>query len=275
MDDLEKVIGCLVYAMSSFVNYFKAVGQFTLGLHSGNNLGQNRRSFVQCDFEIWQMTLKNNRAHLLWQCKLCASFRSQLWIRAGVTVRKSPNWGNFFYLCDLYDTKMGISISGVKLAEVGCYIEEREGKLFIISSPDADGLVDNERTTVFEIKCPTPKPYGHQQLYRLHRYHATQVLNEMNVGTKVDEGFLIAWTEESSTVFKIKNNEEVWKRMCDKTASQLLVPKPHMPKKKTERVKELSAELNEFIETNVTLVCEMPSCRAIPCMHNKNSSESD
>ena len=96
----------------------------------------------------------------------------------------------------------------------------------------------------------------------------------MNVGTKVDKGFLIAWTEESSTVLKIKNNEAVWKNICDEAASQLLVPKPHMPKRKTESAKELSAELNEFIEANVTLVCDMSSCRAIPCMHNKNSSES-
>ena len=159
---------------------------------------------------------------------------------------------------------MGISISGVKLSEVGCYIEEREGKLFIISSPDADGLVDNERTTVFEIKCPTPKPYGHQQLYKLHRYHATQVLNEMNVGTKVDEGFLIAWTEESSTVFKIKNNEEVWKRMCDETASQLLVPKPRMPKKKTEGVKELSAELKSSSKPMWHLYVRCP--RVVPSL---------
>ena len=30
--------------------------------------------FVPCDFEIWQMTLKNNRAPLLCYFKLCASF---------------------------------------------------------------------------------------------------------------------------------------------------------------------------------------------------------
>ena len=35
------------------------------------NLGQNRRSFVPCDLEIWRMTLKNNRALLLCYFKLC------------------------------------------------------------------------------------------------------------------------------------------------------------------------------------------------------------
>ena len=38
------------------------------------------------------MTLKNNRAPLLYYFKLCASFRSHWWIQTGVTVRKRPIW---------------------------------------------------------------------------------------------------------------------------------------------------------------------------------------
>ena len=55
--------------------------------------------FVQCDLEIWQMTLKNNRAPLLCYFNLCASFRSHWWIQTGVTVWKRPIWvkiDNFF-----------------------------------------------------------------------------------------------------------------------------------------------------------------------------------
>ena len=44
--------------------------------------------FKPCDLEIWQMTLKNNRAHLLSNIKLCASFHHHIWIQTGVTVRK-------------------------------------------------------------------------------------------------------------------------------------------------------------------------------------------
>ena len=43
--------------------------------------------FVLRDLEIW-MTLKNNRAPLLYYIKLCASFQSYGWIQTGVTVRK-------------------------------------------------------------------------------------------------------------------------------------------------------------------------------------------
>ena len=52
----------------------------------------------------WWMTLKNNRASLLYHVKLCASFQSHLWIQTGVTVRKRSirvKTGDFFVLCDL------------------------------------------------------------------------------------------------------------------------------------------------------------------------------
>ena len=56
------------------------------------NLGQNRRFFVPCDLEIWQMTSNNNSAHLFSYFKLCASFHSHLSIQNGVTVRKRQIW---------------------------------------------------------------------------------------------------------------------------------------------------------------------------------------
>ena len=56
------------------------------------NLDQNRRFFQPCDLEIWQLTLKNNRAPLQSFIKLCASFHHHIWIQTGVTVRKRLNW---------------------------------------------------------------------------------------------------------------------------------------------------------------------------------------
>ena len=44
--------------------------------------------FVPCDLEIWQMTLKNNRAPLLNYVKFCASFQSHRWIQTWVIARK-------------------------------------------------------------------------------------------------------------------------------------------------------------------------------------------
>ena len=56
------------------------------------NLGQLRRFLEPCDLKIWRMTLKNNRAPLLSNVKLYASFHHHMWIQTGVTVRKRLSW---------------------------------------------------------------------------------------------------------------------------------------------------------------------------------------
>ena len=56
------------------------------------NLGQIWRFLEPCDLEIWRMTLKNNRAPLLSNIKLYASFHHHMWIQTGVTVRKRLSW---------------------------------------------------------------------------------------------------------------------------------------------------------------------------------------
>ena len=88
-----KTIRHLFYTTSSFVHHFKAMGELKLELQSGNaQFGSKLAIFVPCDLEIWQITLKNNRAHLLCCFKLCASFHSHGWILTGVTARKRPIW---------------------------------------------------------------------------------------------------------------------------------------------------------------------------------------
>ena len=56
------------------------------------NLGKNRWFLEPCDLEIWRMTLRNNRAPLLCNIKLYASFHHHMWIQTGVTVRKRLSW---------------------------------------------------------------------------------------------------------------------------------------------------------------------------------------
>ena len=87
-----KTIGKLFYTTSNFVHHFRAMGEFKLELQSGNSqFGSNRRICVPCDFEIWWMTFKNNRAPLLYYLKLCATFQSHQWIQTGVTAQ-SHQW---------------------------------------------------------------------------------------------------------------------------------------------------------------------------------------
>ena len=56
------------------------------------NLGQIPRFLEPCDLEIYQMTLKNNRAPLLCCFQLCAWFHCHMWIETGVRVRKWLSW---------------------------------------------------------------------------------------------------------------------------------------------------------------------------------------
>ena len=83
---------------------FVAICEFKLEFNFGNTkFGKNRRIFGPRDLWIWRMTPENNKVPFLYHYKLCVPFRSHLWIRAGVTIRKCPNWGKIcFYLCDLH-----------------------------------------------------------------------------------------------------------------------------------------------------------------------------
>ena len=63
-----------------------------------SNLLQSGNAQSWCDLEIEFITLKNNRAPLLYSFKLCASFYSHHWIQTGVSVRKRPIWVNNDYV---------------------------------------------------------------------------------------------------------------------------------------------------------------------------------
>ena len=66
------------------------------------NSGQNQ--WFVCPLWLWNLTddLEKHREPLQCYFKLCASFRSHLYILTGVTVWKCPNLGkNCFDLCDL------------------------------------------------------------------------------------------------------------------------------------------------------------------------------
>ena len=100
-----KTIGHLFYITSSFGHHFKSISESKLELQSRNaQFGSKSAIFVPCDLEIWWMTVKNNRAPLLYHVELCASFQSHWWIQTGVTVRKPPirvTIGDFLSPCDL------------------------------------------------------------------------------------------------------------------------------------------------------------------------------
>ena len=66
----------------------KSEGFDTCDRPSNLKLDSNRRFVSPCYLEIWWMTLKNNRALLLYYIKHCASFQIHRWSQTWVTVRK-------------------------------------------------------------------------------------------------------------------------------------------------------------------------------------------
>ena len=91
-----KTIGHLFYATSSFVHHFVPIGEFKLGVQSGNAQFESKSTI---SLAVWPCNLmydrENNKAPLLFYFKLCASFRSHRWLQIGATVRKRPIWVKF------------------------------------------------------------------------------------------------------------------------------------------------------------------------------------
>ena len=62
-----KTTGHILCTTSSFLHHLKAICEVRLELQSGNaQFGSKSTIFYPCDLEIWRMTLKNNRAPLLY-----------------------------------------------------------------------------------------------------------------------------------------------------------------------------------------------------------------
>ena len=76
------------YDESNIVKQGESEGFDSCDQPSNLKLDSNRQFFHPCDSEIWWMTLKNNRALLLYYVKLCASFQIHWWIHTGFTVQK-------------------------------------------------------------------------------------------------------------------------------------------------------------------------------------------
>ena len=93
-----KTIGHLFYATSSLVLHFVVIGEFKLELQSGNTQSGSNLTIFFCRVTLkfdGRMTLKNNRAPLLSNIKLYASFVNSNWSYGPETVKLGCD------LCDL------------------------------------------------------------------------------------------------------------------------------------------------------------------------------
>ena len=92
-DDLEKQWGTSPMLLQPLgIDWYPLVNSNWSYSPETPNLGQIRQFLEPCDLEIYWMTLKNDRAHLLSNIKLYLSFHYHMWIQTGVTVRKRLSW---------------------------------------------------------------------------------------------------------------------------------------------------------------------------------------
>ena len=101
------------------------MGEFKLELQSGNAQFRSKSMiFVPCGLDNWRMTLKNNRALLLYYGRLWASFQRHRWIQTWITVRKRSiqvKIDDFLVPCDLEIWRMTLKnnraplLSNIKL----------------------------------------------------------------------------------------------------------------------------------------------------------------
>ena len=153
---------------------------------------------------------------------------------------------------------------GMKFREVGCYLI-KGSEVPILVSPDGEGVSGNRVKLVFEFKCPTmSKPYHSPVHYQVPMRYLPQVLCEMNgPDGEVDECLFISWTAQSTTVFRVLNDPELWTYVLEQLASTY--QHPVYPRKKPSQAATLLEKFKDFQTQKVIFLDEFPSCRALPC----------
>ena len=152
--------------------------------------------------------------------------------------------------------------------EEGCYpirgtavdtlgIVSPDGSIREIGTPT---LQDKEKTVAaVEIKCPFPSERTMPVHYKLPDYYVCQCLAEMHV-LNTDLLIYMSYSASSCTVLKVKFSHELWETIMKEVKRLYDLDNPVKPTKSNPNVKDLKAQLKDFVENNVEFVCEVPSC---------------
>ncbi|CAC5372912.1 ARPC1A_B [Mytilus coruscus] len=150
--------------------------------------------------------------------------------------------------------------------------EDEEGAriIFILLSPDGGlGIVKLENTpdnitdpkAACEFKCPVGTDYKTPVHYEIPVRHVSQLLAEMaSTGTK--ELVYLSWSAESSTVFQVSFDEELWKMIIDEALSVYSTESPKRPTRISEAAKNIKRKLYSFKQEHTELLCEVKSAKA-------------
>ena len=159
--------------------------------------------------------------------------------------------------------------------EDGCRILIQDGKVILGSSADGYGKpsTSSHITHAFEFKCPTPnKMYTTDLHYKIPSYYIPQLLAEMRTlgCTKL---LYLCYTQDASTVFEVTWNQELWDLMWQRIVEIFAVDTVTKQKRAVSHlVKQLTKQIDDFIENQTRFVGEFPSVRGKPCSHGSQTN---
>ena len=121
-------------------------------------------------------------------------------------------------------------------------------------------------------KCPVPRKTFTTDVHdQIPKYYVPQLLSQMTV-LKVDELLFLSYTMDSSTVFRVKHDENLWKDIWKKIINLYGCEQPLKPNKLSQSVPELKKKIDLFLTNNVEFLAEVPSVKVIPCAHSEPNS---
>ena len=163
-----------------------------------------------------------------------------------------------------------LPVYGAKLSyiEEGCYkVNIGENQVPLVVSPDGSVRGEPFGEVLFgvECKCPYPdKTYTTQVHYKIPKYYVTQILAEMHV-LNVKHLYYICYTSESTTVFLVEFDEELWEDIKQEVDRIYTKDRPVRPDKKSAAIPVIKEKIENFLINNVTFLVEIPSVYGIEC----------
>ena len=139
---------------------------------------------------------------------------------------------------------MPVLFPGMILYEEGANFIVNDGRPIIEVSPDGSMRKDADVIGI-EIKCPVPdKKYATDVHYQVPIRYGDQCLAEMQALNGGDcKQIYVCWSPKSTTVFELKNVQNVWEQIIAETNNTFYSENPRLPTRRSLESKRLSEEM--------------------------------
>lgn len=163
---------------------------------------------------------------------------------------------------------------GYTFYEEGAYMVKNEhGKEIAVVSPDGSLRYGSKKPISLEIKCPFPQYSGATPVfYNVKKRHIVQSLAESYV-LGADEHLYISWSKQSATVFRMKSNVNLLKKVLDEVNNLYYTEIPKRPTRIEAESRTIKVEVKGEV-SKAELLCEVPSVVAASKPATRQSTKS-